>query len=228
MANNLIFNNVASRLMVMANGVDNTGVAHPLLTDNTGNLQVSIQNTSVSVTGTVSVDGTIPVTGNLSITGTVPVTGTVQVASGSVDITNTPSVNVANTVPVTGTVQVAELTQGTVTVAGGTINIGYTQVSTTTSINANGTGTTLVEDISDLTDYSYFVYNKGTQTVILNIQVAPTNVDGDYTSYNQATVTLGSNGSAVVIPSTIYGNYARIYYDTLSAAATFDIYYVGR
>ncbi|WP_040329111.1 DUF6385 domain-containing protein, partial [Clostridium ihumii] len=195
----------------------------------------------VSVTGIVQVSqvtqGTVTVAGgsiaisnapSVNVANTVPVTGTVQVASGSVDITNTPSVKVDNTVSVTGTVQVSQLTQGTVTVAGGTINIGYTQVGTATSINANGTGTTLVEDISDLTDYSYFVYNKGTQTVILNIEVAPTNVDGDYTSYNQATVTLGSNKSAVVIPSTIYGNYARIYYDTLSAAATFDIYYVGR
>ncbi|WP_010293506.1 hypothetical protein, partial [Clostridium senegalense] len=94
MANNLVFNNVASQLLVLANGVDpNTQQTHPIQVDADGIIQL----------GTVTIDGSVTVANTVTavIDGDVTVTGTVDVGN-VVSVTGTVDVG-----PVTGTVAVA-------------------------------------------------------------------------------------------------------------------------
>ncbi len=126
MPNNLVFNNVASDLVVQIYGKNGSNVL-PIATDASGNLMVGTV-TAIFDSGTVTVQGgTIDVVSALTA-GTVTVSGgtidaltagTVTVSGGTVDVV---SALTAGTVTVSGGT-IDALTAGTVTVSGGTVDV---------------------------------------------------------------------------------------------------------
>ena len=227
--NNLVFNTVASELLVtVANASFTVGGT---VTVSQITAPVTIGNASLTVNGSVSVDGTVtvsqitdPVTiGNASLTvnGSVSVDGTVTVSQ----ITDPVTIGNAS-LTVNGSVTVA----GTVTIGNATITTlisgsAFTSDSVTNTV-VTGTGSVFNnEDISEQKVASILVYNTGANTLTVSLQISPTTTDGDYIDdpdYTDLAI-LGATNKIITISR--FAHYARLQYNLGGSTATFTAYY---
>jgi hypothetical protein len=228
--NNLVFNNVASELLMTVGNASLT-VSGSVTVSNS----ITIANASLTVAGTVTVSEiTNPVTiGNASLT----VAGTVTVS----EITNPVTIGNAS-LTVAGTVTVSQITNpvtignASLTVAGSvTINNAtittlisgsvFTSDSVTSTV-VTGTGVVFSDtDISQLKTASLFVYNEGANTLTVSLQISPTTTGADYIddpSYSNVAIAGNANKYIAIAK---YAHYARLQYILGATTATFSSYY---
>ncbi|MBR0600140.1 DUF6385 domain-containing protein [Sinanaerobacter chloroacetimidivorans] len=200
---------------------------------------VTIANDSLTVAGSVTVAGTVtvseitaPVTianDSLTVAGSVTVAGTVTVSEITAPVTiANDSLTVAGSVTVAGTVTVSEIT-APVTIANDTLTTvvaGYSFVTDTVDLpGETGTGVAFDNtDISQIKTGTFFVYNSGTSTLTVSLQISPTTATAFYIDDPSYTDVAISNGENKIIVIGKFANYARLSYDA-GAAATFSVYY---
>lgn len=178
------------------------------------------------VTATVNGSVTATVTGEVTATVTGEVTATV---SGSVTATVTGEV----TATVTGEVTATVVGSVTATVAGEvSVTIaahGFTSsFATLTGISADLTDTSFSFDTSTIKDYTFYVNNTGSATVLARIQISPTTTESFFTNDTTAQITLTPGQINTLVPG-IFLNYTRIQvYGSPSATFTVLAYFNGQ
>jgi hypothetical protein len=182
---------------------------------------------TVSVGGTVTVTATdLDIRGLAADTDTVSVGGTVTVTATDLDIrglaADTDTVSVGGIVTVTATdLDIRAL-------AGDTDSIQlssrmFTSASTVLS-GVNGSSEIFIQDTSEQSMYSFYVYNTGTNTVTVNLQISPTENTNYFVDDGGEVVSLEGSGKTVLVAKE-YLHYTRLAYDTGGATCTFEVYY---
>ena len=166
MPNNLVFNKVASQLQTLINGVNGSGTATPILTDDTG--KISITATNLDIRHLNATDDTVTVTAtNLDIRDLSYTTDSVTVTATNLDIRNLNATD--DTVTVTATnfdIRHLNGTDDTVTVTATNFairDLSYTTDSVTVTatnldirnLNATDDTVTVTATNFDIRDLSY-------------------------------------------------------------------------
>ncbi|MDU5111728.1 MAG: DUF6385 domain-containing protein [Clostridium sp.] len=97
------------------------------------------------------------------------------------------------------------------------------------NLSARGTGSVFNNtNISTLRTVSFFVYNTGTNTLTLSLQMSPTTNNEDYItdpSYNNYAIV---GGDSKIITVNRFGNFTRLLYTLGGSTATFSVYFNGQ
>ncbi len=193
--NNLVFNTTASQLLT------------------------TIANASVTIGGTITVSEIVnPVTiGNTSLT----VAGTVTVSNTSLTVAGTVTVDaITSTVTVAGTVTIGNASITTV-VSGSTFTS-----NAVTSTAVTGTGVLFADtDISTLKVVSLYLYNEGSTTLTVSLQVSPDTTSTHYItdpSYSNVAITAGNSQ---FIDVGLFAHYMHLQYNLGTFTATFSAFY---
>lgn len=242
--NSFVFNSVASELKTSIYAQSPDTSLKSLQLDSGDRLliggNVSIENTSITVSGTINV-GSIanPVSvssiinpimiGNslLTMSGTVTVStisNPVTIGNASLTVNGNISVNdVVNPITVNSITNPVTIGNSTIT----TIIAGSTFTSdSVTDLEITGTGTLFDDkDISIIKTASMFIYNEGTNTVTLSLQMSPTTVDSNYIddpTYTDFTIAGGANK---IVTIGLFANYTRLEYDMGDVTGTITAFY---
>ncbi len=155
----------------------------------------------------------------LTVTGTV--TANIRELSGATD-----SVTVFGTVTVTA----SNLSIRSLSGITDSINISATtNVTDSTVLTAvTNSAAVLVKDASQQGKYSYYVRNTGSNTVTVQIQVAPLNSTAYFTNDDvSGPMAVGPGTNKVIVPA-YYMNFTRLFYETSGAANTFEVFYTAK
>ena len=112
-----------------------------------------------------------------------------------------------------------------------TVLIGANAFTTSNILNVSASGTGSVfnnTDVSPLRTASFFVYNTGTNTLTISLQMSPTTNTGDYITdpnYNNYAIV---GGDSEIITVSRLGNYTRLLYTLGATTATFSVYFNGQ
>ncbi|HWQ74834.1 MAG TPA: DUF6385 domain-containing protein, partial [Syntrophomonas sp.] len=187
-----------------------------------GTPSVEIVNTTLTVAGDVEITNT-----SLTVAGEMEITNPSLTVSGEVTLAGTPSVEIVNTtLTVAGDV---EITNTSLTISGDIAIAGHEIAETNTTLNdVTGTGTVFDDtDISQTTTGSFFVYNTGSNSFTISLQVSPTTDDDLYAlDVDNDDLPVPVNAKLILAISK-YGRYARLLYDA-GAGASFSAYYIGQ
>jgi hypothetical protein len=245
MPNNIVFNGTADQLKTQISGVDGNGNTVPILTDDSGRLDL----------------GTVTITAeNLDIR---PITGTtdsitiwnsvVTVTAEDLDIRpitgTTDSITLWNTVvtvtaedldirPITGTTDSITIWNTVVTVTAEDLDIRALSAATDSIKMASRLfteSTTTIEGVTDSAGifeqntgeqsmYSFYVYNTGSNTLTVQLQISPTTTDSYFADDPSGTVAVTSGSKAALVAQRFL-QYTRLFYETSGATCTFDVYY---
>lgn len=100
-------------------------------------------------------------------------------------------------------------------------------VETCTTVTANTAGTALTIETTGLSDYSFYVFNSGTETFTVKLQISPDSSNSAFFIDDMSgTFTIDSvNTKAVLVPR-YYMKYTRLVYVT-TAPVTFTAWFNG-
>ena len=212
MPNNLVFNGLASQLQTLINGVDSNGVSRKVLTDTLGRLVLS----------TVTVD-TRPLS---AATDSVTVFGTVTVSAENFDIRDLSGAT--DSVTVFGTITVSAENFDIRNLSGATDSIQlssrlFTQ-SFTSLVDVTDSAAILIEDTSENSMYSFYVFNTGTNTLTAVLQISPTVTSTFFMDDGDGPVAISPGGKTTLVNAK-YLHYTQLFYETGGAACSFTAYY---
>ncbi|VYT64483.1 hypothetical protein [Clostridium tertium] len=235
--NNLLFNTVASELKTSIYAQAPDGSLQILQTDSTGALKTSISNSSL----TVNVNNPITVANAITIANTsltVSVSNPITIANASLTVSVNNPITVANSITIANTTLTVVVNNpitvnNAITIANSslTVTIGANAFTSSSALNLSVSGTGRVlnnTDISTLRTASFFVYNAGTNTLTISLQMSPTTNNADYItdpSYNNYTI---PGGDRRIITVSRFGNYTRLLYTLRGTTATFSVYFNGQ
>ena len=257
MPNNLVFNNSADQLKTSIYGSDGTSLKPIAVNSNgsisitatafdirnlasgkdtvdIGNT-VTVQSTDLDIRNLVAGQDTVDVNTVGSILSNVTVQATDfeirDLASGK------DTVDIGNTVTVQSTdLDIRNLVAGQDTVDIGTVaGIINSNVSSRSFVEdnvnlgalTNTTGTTLEEDISTFTSYSYFIRNTGSDTVQITVEGSPVLDDSYYVAIESAQPVGG--GASAIIATGKFIKYLRLRYTVAnSETANVIAYFNGQ
>lgn len=209
----------------------------------TVNGTVAISNTSLTVAGTVdvgntitianaslTVEGTITVGNNITIgnsTLTVNIPGTVTIGNTTLTVNIPGAITIGNTsLTVNGTVNVGN----SLTIANNTltVNINGSTFSSLTIANATISSTDFLfpnTDISQFKTASFFIYNEGTNTLTVSLQISPTTTDEQYIDdANYTNVAIAGNDKKYFAISK-FAHYTRLRYVLGTTTCTLSAYF---
>ena len=207
-----------SNSITIANDSLTVAVNNPITVANS----ITIANDSL----TVAVSNPITVANSITIANdslTVAVSNPITIANDSLTVAVSNPITIANdslTVAVSNPITIAN-SSISVNIIGNTFT-SSSVLNTATS----GTGTILNNtDISTLRTASFLVYNLGTNTLTVSLQVSPTTNEADYItdpSYSNFAV-LG--GGKQIITVSRFARYTRLIYTLGGTTATFSVYF---
>jgi hypothetical protein len=248
MPNNLVFNEVAEQLKTLVYG-SNAGIAVAIKVDGSGN--VAIRGLAAS-TDTVSIGGVVTVTASAfdirylsASTDTVSIGGTVTVTASALDIrslaadTDTVTVTASNfdirslnadtdTVSIGGTVTVTASALDIRSLSGVTDSImiaGNIFTESSASITSgSGSHVTMTTDNSQQNLYSFYIRNTGEASITAKLQLSPVSNDNYFVDDLSGHTVIAANEKAVLVAQR-YLKFSRVWYDTGTYTASFEIYY---
>ncbi|MDK2809854.1 MAG: hypothetical protein PWR27_563 [Petroclostridium sp.] len=219
MPNNLVFNGTASQLKTQISGVDGNGNTVAILTDSSGRLDL----------------GTVTVTAqNLDIR---PITGTTD----SITIWNSVVTVTAENFdirPITGTTDSITIWNSVVTVTAEDLDIRALSAATdsiklssrlftesyTTVAGVIDSAGIFVQNTGEQSMYSFYVFNTGSNTVTVQLQISPTTTASYFVDDTSGPVGVAA-GQKTTLVAAKFLQYTRLFYETSGVTCTFDVYY---
>ncbi|SKC84209.1 DUF6385 domain-containing protein [Maledivibacter halophilus] len=242
MPNNLVFNGVAEQLQTLINGVDADGNVRPIRTDSDGQIQlgtvtVTAENFDIrplsGVTDSVVIRETVSVTAEnfdirqlSGVTDSVVIRETVSVTAENFDIRQlsgvTDSVVIRETVsvtaenfdirPLSGATDSIQLSSRLLTED----SLAFEDVTVATA--------TFVQNTGEQSEYSFYVFNTGSNTLTVQLQISPISTDSYFMDDPSGAVGLES-GDKVTLVAGRFLKYTRLFYDTGGEACSFNVHY---
>ncbi|KXG74408.1 DUF6385 domain-containing protein [Thermotalea metallivorans] len=224
MPNHLVFNNVAKELQTLINGVDGGGTARPILTDANGRLDL----------GTVTVTAT-----NLDIrplsgtTDSITVTATdfdIRPLSGATDSITVTAIDfdIRPLSGATDSITVTAIDFDIRPLSGATDSIQLSSrlftESSTTIAGVTDSGAIFVQETGEQSMYSFYVYNTGSSTITVNLQISPTTASSYFVDDGSGAKAVAAGEKAVLVAQEFL-RYTRLFYETGGATATFAVFY---
>jgi len=232
--NNFVFNRTPDELKTSVYA-QSAGGLKPLQLDSSDNLEVVVSQILAPVTisnASFTVSGPITVS---SITNPVAVSSIadpVTIGNAAVTVNGTVAVSsITNPVAVSSIADPVTIGNATVTVNGNVAaTISYHRGITSTQTNTTVTGNQIIfadTSMVDCSNATFFIYNTGTTTLTLSLQMSPA-VAADYINdpnYTNVAIPAGTNK---IMPVVYYGNYSRIRFNMGTTEGTVTAYFVGQ
>jgi hypothetical protein len=240
--NNIVFNGVAEQLQVLINGVDQDGKTKKLQTDSDGRLMVSTVTVTAEnfdirqlsgVTDSVVIKETVTVTAEnfdirqlSGVTDSVVIKETVTVTAENFDIRQLSGVTDSVVIKETVTVTAENLDIRPLSGATDSIQLSsrlFTEESASFD-DVTAATATFVQNTGEQSEYSFYVFNTGSNTLTVQLQISPINTDSYFMDDPSGAVALASGDKTVLVAGR-YLRYTRLYYDTGGEECSFDVYY---
>lgn len=90
--------------------------------------------------------------------------------------------------------------------------------------DVNDATATFIQNTGEYSLYSFYVFNTGSNTLTVQLQVSPTSTDSYFMDDTSGSVGLGPGDKATLVAAKFL-KYTRMYYDTGGVACSFDAHY---